>query len=173
MYVSKNRGTPKSSILIGFSIINHPFWWFYPYFWKHIYIYICVKWPGDPNTNCSFFLLREIFAPDHHLFWVLRYFVTKIFPQLKACWHRTRGWLKESYRHTSHQELMTVLGGFTYIVCLELSSSIVGGMMSHLTSILLKTPTRVHLHLRHFLLVFYIDHPSKNPPISGPYHGIL
>ena len=26
MDVSKNRGTPKSSILIGFSIINHPFW---------------------------------------------------------------------------------------------------------------------------------------------------
>ena len=26
MAVSKNRGTPKSSILIGFSIINHPFW---------------------------------------------------------------------------------------------------------------------------------------------------
>ena len=25
MGVSKNRGTPKSSILIGFSIINHPF----------------------------------------------------------------------------------------------------------------------------------------------------
>ena len=24
--VSKNRDTPKSSILIGFSIINHPFW---------------------------------------------------------------------------------------------------------------------------------------------------
>ena len=24
--VSKNRGTPKSSILMGFSIINHPFW---------------------------------------------------------------------------------------------------------------------------------------------------
>ena len=24
--VSNNRGTPKSSILIGFSIINHPFW---------------------------------------------------------------------------------------------------------------------------------------------------
>ena len=23
---SENRGTPKSSILIGFSIINHPFW---------------------------------------------------------------------------------------------------------------------------------------------------
>ena len=26
MGVSKNAGTPKSSILIGFSIINHPFW---------------------------------------------------------------------------------------------------------------------------------------------------
>ena len=24
--VSENGGTPKSSILIGFSIINHPFW---------------------------------------------------------------------------------------------------------------------------------------------------
>ena len=26
MGVSRNGGTPKSSILIGFSIINHPFW---------------------------------------------------------------------------------------------------------------------------------------------------
>ena len=26
MGVSKNKGTPKSSILIRFSIINHPFW---------------------------------------------------------------------------------------------------------------------------------------------------
>ena len=26
MDVSENRGTPKSSILIGFSSINHPFW---------------------------------------------------------------------------------------------------------------------------------------------------
>ena len=32
MFVSKNNGIPKSSILIGFSIINHPFWWFSPYF---------------------------------------------------------------------------------------------------------------------------------------------
>ena len=38
MGVSKNRsGPPKSSILIGFSIINHPFWGplGYHYFWKH------------------------------------------------------------------------------------------------------------------------------------------
>jgi len=26
MGVSENGGTPKSSILIGYSIINHPFW---------------------------------------------------------------------------------------------------------------------------------------------------
>jgi len=26
MGVSKNGGTPKSATLIGFSIINHPFW---------------------------------------------------------------------------------------------------------------------------------------------------
>ena len=34
MGVSKNNGTPKSSILIGCSIINHPFWGvLHPYFW--------------------------------------------------------------------------------------------------------------------------------------------
>ena len=42
MGVSKNSGTPKSSILIGFSIINHPFLG-YPYFWKHPY--------SDPNAG--------------------------------------------------------------------------------------------------------------------------
>ena len=26
MGVSENSGTPKSSLLVGFSIINHPFW---------------------------------------------------------------------------------------------------------------------------------------------------
>ena len=39
---------PKSSILIGFSIINHPFWGISPYFWKHPY------WPkkgGMVNTR--------------------------------------------------------------------------------------------------------------------------
>ena len=42
MGVSKNNGTPKSSSLIGFSIINHPFWGVFPLFFgnTHIYIYI-------------------------------------------------------------------------------------------------------------------------------------
>ena len=45
---------PKSSILIGFSIINHPFWGFSPYFWKHPF----TKYQQDipfceyPKANC-------------------------------------------------------------------------------------------------------------------------
>ena len=43
--VSKNMGKPpKSSILIGFSIINHPFWGT-PIFWKHPF--------GHPNNGYS------------------------------------------------------------------------------------------------------------------------
>ena len=40
MGVSKNNGTPKSSILIGFFIINHPFWGTPIFGNTHIYIYI-------------------------------------------------------------------------------------------------------------------------------------
>ena len=45
MDVSENSGTPKnnqkSSMFIGFSIINHPFW-DTPIFWKHPYDFILV-----------------------------------------------------------------------------------------------------------------------------------
>ena len=40
MGVSKNRGPQKSSILIGFSIINHPFWDTTIFGNTHIYIYM-------------------------------------------------------------------------------------------------------------------------------------
>ena len=40
MDVSENSGTPKSSILIGFSIINHPFWSIPIFGNTHTYIYI-------------------------------------------------------------------------------------------------------------------------------------
>ena len=43
MDVSKNRGTPKSSILIGFSIINHPFWGTPIFGNTHIYMCVCVS----------------------------------------------------------------------------------------------------------------------------------
>ena len=46
MGVSKNRGgPPKSSILIRFSIINHPFWGFSPYFW--VETPICIPKEGQ------------------------------------------------------------------------------------------------------------------------------
>ena len=38
MDVSENSGTPKSSMLIGFSIINHPFWGTPIFGNTHIYI---------------------------------------------------------------------------------------------------------------------------------------
>ncbi len=36
MGVSKNNGTPKSWVLIGFSIINHPFWRYPYHFWSFL-----------------------------------------------------------------------------------------------------------------------------------------
>ena len=45
MDVSENSGIPKSSILIGFSIINHPFWGPSPIF-GNIHIRIPIKQPG-------------------------------------------------------------------------------------------------------------------------------
>jgi len=60
--VSENSGTPKSSILIGFSIINHPFWDIpIYYFWKHPFF-------SHLNLGCW-------------VFWVV---FTEYFPQQKA-----------------------------------------------------------------------------------------
>ena len=53
MGVSKTNGTPKSSILIGFSIINHPFWGVSPYFWKHPYVFQREKQRGKSSKASS------------------------------------------------------------------------------------------------------------------------
>ena len=52
MDVSENSGTPKSSILIGCSIINHPFWGT-PNFWKHLYRFELLqkKGKGGPRKH--------------------------------------------------------------------------------------------------------------------------
>ena len=53
MDVSKNNGTPKSPILIGFSIINHPFWG-YPYFWFNTHMFLLageVHLHGESNPH--------------------------------------------------------------------------------------------------------------------------
>ena len=53
MDVSENSGTPKSSILTGFSIINHPFWGT-PIFWKHRHRHdIPAKSKHAPNIPCQ------------------------------------------------------------------------------------------------------------------------
>jgi len=59
MGVSKNRGTPKSSILIGFSIINHPFLGT-PDFWKHLYTFS--NWRDQQKIDAKnvMVLLREM-----------------------------------------------------------------------------------------------------------------
>ena len=50
MDVSENSGTPKSSILIGFSIINHPFWGttiFGNTYMHNTFLYITILGPSE------------------------------------------------------------------------------------------------------------------------------
>ena len=51
MGVSKNRGTSKSSILVGFSIINHPFWGFPPFLETPIWHGVSDSATMDINTK--------------------------------------------------------------------------------------------------------------------------
>ena len=55
MGVSKNSDTPKSSILIGVSIINHPFWGT-PIFGNiHMVPYVQLFWCSIPFQNAPLF----------------------------------------------------------------------------------------------------------------------
>ena len=47
--VSENRGTPKSSILIGISIINHPFWGATIFGNTHVKIWVGKLWNFSSN----------------------------------------------------------------------------------------------------------------------------
>ena len=64
MGVSENSGTPKSSILIVFSIINHPFWG-YHYFWKHPYLDIWCdnKKNVSASSTCPFKITQNDSEP--------------------------------------------------------------------------------------------------------------
>ena len=59
MGVSKNRGTPKSSMLIGFSIINHPFWG--TTIFGNTHILLCNP-PGNYFTHPTFGKRKLIFT---------------------------------------------------------------------------------------------------------------
>ena len=72
--VSKNNGTPKSSILIGFSIINHPFWGT-PIFWKKTFVFFKISplliftaqivWRFDDDQTCVGGLVTIGFSKNH------------------------------------------------------------------------------------------------------------
>ena len=68
MGVSENSGTPKSSILIGFSTINHPFWGT-PNFWKHpygFYTLYCHDHSREKSRRLSFGLGQHFSDPWSH-----------------------------------------------------------------------------------------------------------
>ena len=62
MGVSKNRGTPKSSILIGFSIINHPFWGTIIFGNTHMFFF--KYWGLIVNHRFIHFVLNATCIPD-------------------------------------------------------------------------------------------------------------
>ena len=67
MGVSKNRGTPRSSILIGFSIINHPFWGTPIFGNTHIYIYTYIWLNSVINVGFKF-TIHGSYGKDKHWF---------------------------------------------------------------------------------------------------------
>ena len=75
MDVSENSGTPESSILIGVSIINHPFWGT-PILWKHPHVgeVLPILWcnyletnPHQATTHKPSITLIYLFICYHHI----------------------------------------------------------------------------------------------------------
>ena len=60
MDVSENSGAPKSSILIGSSIINHPFWGTTIFGNTHMCGYFCFRF--GIRFDLSFELIQAIFV---------------------------------------------------------------------------------------------------------------
>ena len=71
MGASKNNGTPKSSQFRVFHYINHPFWGFSPYFWKHPNVEIALGFQAELVQLHAQALWMLPFAPvlDGH-FWM-------------------------------------------------------------------------------------------------------
>ena len=77
MDVSENNGTPESSILIGFSIINHPFWGT-PTFWKHP-DGLKSRSISDCHQHCNAIHLDKSMGPCGHSGFLETSVVSKIF----------------------------------------------------------------------------------------------
>ena len=66
MGVSKNNGTPKSSILIGFSIIIYkPSMLGYPYFWKHPYQLVIAGFLNHQQNGPTWLTIFRTSQPHH------------------------------------------------------------------------------------------------------------
>ena len=63
--------SPKSSISIGFSLINHPFLGIYPYFWKHPYAWHDIMTPIGMTSLIAIHFFMFFFIL-HSAFWLLR-----------------------------------------------------------------------------------------------------
>ena len=64
MDVSENNGTPKSSILIGFSIINHPFCGTPIFGNTHIFV-LFIYTDADQKTLLTYNILDSNLDPRH------------------------------------------------------------------------------------------------------------
>ena len=70
--VSKNSGTPKTPILIGFSIVNHPFWGTIIFgntqlFYKVLVFRISLLYPSIPNFQSPVALVERLPYSNHHI----------------------------------------------------------------------------------------------------------
>ena len=113
MGVSENNGTPKSSILIGFSIINHPFWGT-PIFGNTL---IMKPWP----SNCVTPVLQNIQFGILHLI----HLRGEILAARGVCSHMYQNvnnhtWFliflqtAASHRHSAGKEIWTTTVGLTF-----------------------------------------------------------
>ena len=84
MGVSENGGTPKSSILIGMFITNHPFWGT-PIFWKH---------PYNSKSSENQWLEDENSLWDNLVSWSMLF--------SGKCWNWSLPYIEEVWRNPQH-----------------------------------------------------------------------
>ena len=84
--VSKNKGTPKSSILIGCSIINHPFWGTPIFGNTHVFlVFLCIFLL---KLDLRFVMLQGV---QHSKFCVL---LGHLYSLVMLFWVQSPGWLR-------------------------------------------------------------------------------